>query len=64
MIKYITPNTLANTVRMGARSRRPKAVFLASDNADIDSFRLCFPRTNAGLFPRTVAKTPSERSSP
>src|SRR4051794_37571503 len=35
MRQYITGNTLANTVRMGARSRRPKAVFLASDQADI-----------------------------
>ena len=34
MKSYITPSTLANTVRMGAHSRRPKAVFLASDESD------------------------------
>ena len=36
MIEYITGNTIANAVRMGARSKRPKAVFLASDEADIE----------------------------
>jgi hypothetical protein len=36
MIRYITADTLANTVRMGARTRRPKAVYLASDMADIE----------------------------
>lgn len=34
MRQYITANTIANTVRMGSRSRRPKAVFLASDETD------------------------------
>ena len=63
MIKYITPNTLANTVRMGARSRRPKAVFLASDNADIELVRTLLSENKCRVIPGTVAKTPSERSS-
>jgi len=35
MKSLINPNTIANTVRMGARSRRPKAIFLASDQSDV-----------------------------
>jgi hypothetical protein len=35
MRHHITAHTIANTVRMGSRSRRPRAVFLASDETDI-----------------------------
>ena len=34
MIASINPDTIANTVRMGAIARKPKAVFLAHDEAD------------------------------
>jgi hypothetical protein len=51
MIKYITPDTLANTVRMGARSRRPKAVFLASDNADIELVQTLLSENKCRVIP-------------
>src|SRR6266404_5916065 len=51
MIKYITPDTLANTVRMGARSRRPKAVFLASDNADIELVQILLSENTCRVIP-------------
>jgi hypothetical protein len=51
MIKYITGNTLANTVRMGARSRRPKAVFLANDKADIELVQALLSESECRIIP-------------
>lgn len=51
MKQFITGNTVANTVRMGARSRRPKAVFLASDEADVALARTIFSEGKCRIIP-------------
>jgi hypothetical protein len=51
MIKYITGNTLANTVRMAARSRRPKAVFLASEEKDIELVQALLAEKECRVIP-------------
>ncbi|HLN30570.1 MAG TPA: hypothetical protein VK395_22690 [Gemmataceae bacterium] len=51
MIKYITADTLANTVRMAARSRRPKAVFLASEMADIELVQALLSKNECRVIP-------------
>jgi hypothetical protein len=51
MIQYITGNTVANTVRMAARSRRPKAIFLASDEADLELVQTLFAKENCRIIP-------------
>ena len=53
MKQYITPNTLANTVRMTARSRRPKAVFLASDQEFIGLMKEALPGGGLQDYRRT-----------
>jgi hypothetical protein len=50
MIKYITGNTIANTVRMAARSRRPKAVFLASDEVDLNLVQTLFAESKCRVI--------------
>src|SRR5262245_26151541 len=44
MRDYINANVVANAVRMGASSRRPRTVFLASDQADVDLVRVLLGR--------------------
>ena len=51
MIKFITGDTLANTIRMGARSRRPKAVFLASDKADVELMQAFLSEGQCRIIP-------------
>ena len=51
MIKFITGNTLANTVRMGARSRRPKAVFLATNETDMLLARTLIAERECRIIP-------------
>jgi hypothetical protein len=51
MKTLINPCTIANTVRMGARSRRPKAVFLASDQADIALVKTLLTEKECRIIP-------------
>ncbi len=51
MINYITPSTLANTVRMGAKSRRPKAVFLSSDVSDLKLLEVVATNRECRIIP-------------
>lgn len=51
MKEYITPHTLANTVRMGATPKRPKAVFLAENEEDVQLARAYMSPGNCRVIP-------------
>lgn len=51
MKTYINGNTIANTVRMGVHSRRPKAIFLASDLTDIGLLNAMAAENKCRLIP-------------
>ena len=51
MIASINPDTIANTVRMGAIARKPKAVFLAHDEADVRLVRTLLSGNDFRIIP-------------